>query len=148
MEVLETLCVALGFATLAGLNLYLVVLVTGNVVAEGPAAARAVHEVADILLLAAPEPAHAALLARLLPAVGVDMAVGIERRDELVAVPGRTVRMLLGARQIEADLLQTHGCLLCPVASGIEYRLATALMSVNGSAYVRGRMRGSEGTGP
>ena len=29
MEVLETLCVALGFATLAGLNLYLVVLVTG-----------------------------------------------------------------------------------------------------------------------
>ena len=35
MEVLETLCVALGFATLAGLNLYLVVLVTGLAINQG-----------------------------------------------------------------------------------------------------------------
>ncbi len=35
METLETLCVALGFATLAGLNLYLVVLVTGLAINQG-----------------------------------------------------------------------------------------------------------------
>jgi len=35
MEVLETLCIALGFATLAGLNLYLVVLVTGLAINQG-----------------------------------------------------------------------------------------------------------------
>lgn len=35
MEILETLCVALGFATLAGLNLYLVVLVTGLAINQG-----------------------------------------------------------------------------------------------------------------
>lgn len=35
METLETLCVALGFATLAGLNLYLVVLVTGLAIHQG-----------------------------------------------------------------------------------------------------------------
>ncbi|MEX2579187.1 MAG: DUF4126 domain-containing protein [Verrucomicrobiales bacterium] len=35
MEVLETLAVALGFATLAGLNLYLVVLVTGLAINQG-----------------------------------------------------------------------------------------------------------------
>src|SRR6056297_2147842 len=35
MEVLETLAVALGFATLAGLNLYLVVFVTGLAINQG-----------------------------------------------------------------------------------------------------------------
>jgi len=35
MEVIETLCVALGFATLAGLNLYLVVFVTGLAINQG-----------------------------------------------------------------------------------------------------------------
>src|SRR5690606_36446179 len=35
MEVLETLAVALGFATLAGLNLYLVVLVSGLAIQQG-----------------------------------------------------------------------------------------------------------------
>ena len=35
MEILETLCVALGFATLAGLNLYLVVFVTGLAINQG-----------------------------------------------------------------------------------------------------------------
>ena len=35
MEILETLAVALGFATLAGLNLYLVVLVTGLAINQG-----------------------------------------------------------------------------------------------------------------
>lgn len=35
MEVLETLAVALGFATLAGLNLYLVILLTGTAINQG-----------------------------------------------------------------------------------------------------------------
>lgn len=35
MQTLETLCVALGFATLSGLNLYLVVLVTGIAIQQG-----------------------------------------------------------------------------------------------------------------
>jgi len=35
MEAIETLCVTLGFATLAGLNLYLVVLVTGLAINQG-----------------------------------------------------------------------------------------------------------------
>lgn len=35
MEVIETLCVALGFATLVGLNLYLVVFVTGLAIQQG-----------------------------------------------------------------------------------------------------------------
>jgi len=35
MEILETLAVALGFATLAGINLYLVVFVTGLAINQG-----------------------------------------------------------------------------------------------------------------
>lgn len=52
MEVLETLAVALGFATLAGLNLYLVVLVTGLAINQGWVDVSATYP--DLLVLGDP----------------------------------------------------------------------------------------------
>lgn len=52
MEVLETLCVALGFATLAGLNLYLVVFVTGLAINQGWVDVSATYP--DLLVLGDP----------------------------------------------------------------------------------------------
>src|ERR1043166_2809637 len=70
----------------------LVVLLGGLVVIEHPArvllAAGFVHQLAELLLVA-PEPADAAMLAVLAPQLGTDAPVGIERRHELIAVPRR-----------------------------------------------------------
>lgn len=52
METLETLCVALGFATLAGLNLYLVVFVTGLAIQQGWVDVSATYP--DLLVLGDP----------------------------------------------------------------------------------------------
>lgn len=52
MEAIETLCVALGFATLAGLNLYLVVLVTGVAINQGWVDVSATYP--DLLVLGDP----------------------------------------------------------------------------------------------
>ena len=66
-------------------------------------------EMADVFLLAAPEADDAAMVAMLLPALGIEMAVVVERRGEAIAVavaafgkPGR-------AGEIEADGLQAFG---------------------------------------
>ena len=90
----------------------LVVLVAGYVVAEGPAAAGTVDEMADVLDLRPPEAADAALVTRLLPGLGVDVPARRQRRQELVAVPRRPHGVFLGPGEVQADLLQSgagHG---------------------------------------
>src|SRR3569623_1927669 len=81
-----------------------------QVVIEHPAAvlgaARLVHEEADLVGLGAPEAADAAMRTILHPLRIVDMPVGLERRDEFVAVPRRTLRKLLRAGEVEPDALE------------------------------------------
>src|SRR5215475_2851304 len=88
----------------------LVILFRRFVIVEHPArmlrATRLVHELADLVVLLAPEAAHAAMLAVCPPQDGVDMALCIERRHELVAVLLRAQGELLRARKIEADALE------------------------------------------
>jgi hypothetical protein len=49
--------------------------------------ARPLHQEAVLVFLALPEPAHAAMIAVLLPKRGVDVAFGVERRDEFIPMP-------------------------------------------------------------
>ena len=62
------------------------------VVVEHPAgvlgAAGLVDQAADLLVVAVPEPADAAMLAVLLPELRVDVPLAVERSHELVAVAG------------------------------------------------------------
>ena len=67
--------------------------------------ARLVQQMSN-LFLAAPETAHAAIVAMLAPKRRVDMAVAIERRHEFVAVPGRSGRKFLGARDLEPNAFE------------------------------------------
>ena len=88
----------------------LVVVLGAPIVVEHPAGvlrpARLVHEEADLVLLAIPEPADPAVAPVLLPLRLIDVAVGLERRDELVAVPRRALRKLLRAGEVEPDALE------------------------------------------
>ena len=89
-----------GFVVVAGFR----------VVIEHPArmlgAARLVHQTADLVRLVVPEPAHAAVVAMLLPELAVDVAVVVERSDELVAMPRRSGRKLLRPGKFEANALE------------------------------------------
>src|SRR6266446_7033331 len=77
----------------------LVVIFSRRVVVEHPAgmlgAARLVHQASDLIILAAPESAHAAMLAMLAPQVGIDVPACVERGDKLIAVPVRAQREVL-----------------------------------------------------
>src|SRR5664280_3714663 len=88
----------------------LVVVDPGWVVVEDPArmlgATRLVHQKADLVIVAFPEPAHAAMLALALPELHVDMALVVERGDEFVTMKLRALRELLGAGKIEPDALE------------------------------------------
>ena len=65
------------------------------------------NEVADIIFLALPEPAHPALIAVGLPFAGVDIAIAVERCGELIAVLGAALREVVVAGEFETDSL--HG---------------------------------------
>src|ERR1035437_2941934 len=109
----------------------LVVVGPGWVVVEYPArmlgSARLVHQKADLVVLAFPEPAHAAMLVVASPARHVDMALVVERGDEFVTMALRALRELLGAGKIEPDAFERvrqrgHGNLhsqagpfICPI---------------------------------
>src|SRR5450755_4519287 len=79
----------------------LVVVDPGWIVVEDPArmlgSARLMHQKADLVVLAFPKPAHAAMLAIALPELHVDMALVVERSDEFVTMTLRTLREFLGA---------------------------------------------------
>src|ERR1035438_10365253 len=79
----------------------LVVVDPGWIVVEDPArmlgSAWLVHQKADLVVLAFPEPAHAAMLAIALPELHVDMALVVERSDEFVTMTLRALREFLGA---------------------------------------------------
>src|SRR5664279_6513693 len=115
----------------------LVVVDPGWVVVEDPArmlgATRLVHQKADLVVLAFPEPAHAAMLALALPELHVDMALVIERGDEFVTMKLRALRELLGAGKIEPDALERvrqrgHGN-LHPQAGSFICHIITASVS-------------------
>src|SRR5262249_20050246 len=88
----------------------LVIVLGGLVVVENPARvlgpSRLMHETAEFVVLALPEPAHAAMPAMLAPELGIDAAVGAQRRHKFVAVPGRALREFLRAGEIEADAFE------------------------------------------
>ncbi len=87
-----------------------VVVLGGVVIVENPArvlgAAGLVNELTELVVLAAPEPPHAAIGPVLAPEFDIDMVVVVERGDELIAVLGRTVGEFLRTRQVEADALE------------------------------------------
>src|SRR5665811_1955649 len=109
----------------------LVVVGPGWIVVEDPArmlgSARLVHQEADLVVRAFPEPAHAAMLAIVSPERHVDMALVVERGDEFVAMALRALREFLGAGKIEPNALERvrqrgHGNLhsqagpfICPI---------------------------------
>ena len=61
---------------------------------------------ADLVLFAIPEAADPAMAAVLLPLLLVDVAIGLERRDEFVTVPRGALRKLLRAGEVEPDALE------------------------------------------
>src|SRR5262245_47524044 len=88
----------------------LVVVLRRLVIVEQPAhvlgAARFVDQAAELVILALPEPAHAAVLAVSVPQLGIDAPIGVERGDEFVAVAVGARREFLRASEIEPDALE------------------------------------------
>src|SRR5664279_327977 len=88
----------------------LVVVLGGLIVVEHPArmlrATRLVHQETVFVVLAFPEPAHAAMLALALPELHVDVGRAVERGDEFITVALRALREFLGAGQIEPDAFE------------------------------------------
>ena len=100
---------SLGVEAVAGL----VVLVAGDVVVEGPGAARSPDQVAVLMLLAGAEADHAAEGAVLLPGDRIDVVVFRERRDELVAdlrAAGRVPGSRASSRRIRRKERGRVGC--------------------------------------
>ena len=97
----------------------LVIVGAAVVVVEHPArvlgAARLVDETADLLVLAVPEPADAAMLAVFLPELRIDMPLAVERSDELVAVARRAGRKFLERARCILMRLSTCGRVMKPV---------------------------------
>src|SRR5262249_21321095 len=87
-----------------------IVLLGDALVIEHPArvagAARAVHQMSELVRLALPEAPHAAVVAVLAPQIDVDVAAVIERSDELVAMARGARRKFLRAGQIEPDAFE------------------------------------------
>ena len=79
-----------------------------EVVMEGPADVARMDEVAVLVVLARIEIEHGAFGALLVELIHIDAAEAVERRDELVAVPGVALRELGRAGKFETDTLQ-HG---------------------------------------
>ncbi len=87
----------------------LVILHVFRIVIEDPASARTaglVRQTADLVVLALPESAHAAVVAVLAPGFLVNVTLGVERGDELVAMLCGPLRELPGAGEVEPDALE------------------------------------------
>jgi hypothetical protein len=69
-------------------------------------AARLVEQAAELVILALPEPTHAAVLAVSVPQLGIDAPIGVERGDKFVAVAVGARREFLRAGEIEPDALE------------------------------------------
>ena len=81
----------------------LVIILTFNVVVERPRPSRTMDQVAQFLFFISPEPTHAAMLALFLPDRGINMPGIVQRGSELIPMTGGPLRVLLRARQIEAN---------------------------------------------
>jgi hypothetical protein len=70
----------------------LVVIVPIGIVVEHPAGmlspARLMDQVSDLVVLSLPKSANATLVAMGLPSLGIDMSLGVQRSNELIAVIG------------------------------------------------------------
>ena len=98
----------------------LVVIIALGIVVEHPpgmlGTTRLMDQASGLVLLTLPKSANATLVAMGLPSLGIDMSLGVQRSNELIAVILRSSRMLLRARKLEADRFQRaliiHGQLL------------------------------------
>src|SRR5262249_9660556 len=92
-----------------------VVIFRSLIVIEHPSAvlrsARPVQQEAVLIILTFRKSSHAAKIAMPFPRGDIDMAITIERSDELVAIPLGALGELLGASEIEPDTFETarHG---------------------------------------
>jgi hypothetical protein len=64
---------------------------------------RLMDQASGLVLFALPKSANATLVAMSLPSLGIDMSLGVQRSNELIAVILRSFRMLLRAGKLEAD---------------------------------------------
>ena len=77
-----------------------------DVVVEGPHVAALVYDVPDFLALVRPEAAYATALAQLFPRIEVDVALGVEGRNEIVAALSAALGKIMVARQFETHTTQ------------------------------------------
>lgn len=88
-----------------------VIILSRLVVIENPAAmlgpTRLVDQKTEFVWLTFPKPAHATVVALLLPERGVDVAFAIQGRDKFITMPRRALGKLLGSGEIEPDAFET-----------------------------------------
>ena len=83
-----------------------------DVIVECPRAAGLPDQVAQFVLVGAPEAGDAATLTHLLPLFRLNPVHVVERGDQQVAMSAAAVGKLLVARKFQADLFQGHVLLL------------------------------------
>src|SRR3954471_10736500 len=85
----------------------LVVIIALGIVVEHPpgmlGTARLMDQASGPVLFALPKSTNATLVAMGLPSLRIDMSLGVQRSNELIAVILRSFRMLLRAGKLEAD---------------------------------------------
>ena len=85
----------------------LVVIIPLGIIVEHPpgmlGASRPMDQTSGLVILALPKPANTTLVAMGLPGLGIDMSLGVQRSNELIAVVLRSFRMLLRAGKLETD---------------------------------------------
>src|SRR5262245_47946992 len=91
---------------IAGLVVVLRGLVIVETTARGLGTAGPVDEAAELVVLAIPESAHAAMFAVFPPKFDIDVSIGIERSDEFIAMLVRARGKFLRAGEVEPDTLE------------------------------------------
>lgn len=88
----------------------LVIGIRSLVIVEHPASvlltARLADKKAVFILLTFPKSSDTAMIPVVLPELGVDMTIAVERRDEFVSVSRGALGELLGASEIEPDAFE------------------------------------------
>ncbi|MFT6671159.1 MAG: hypothetical protein ACJAVZ_002631, partial [Afipia broomeae] len=69
-------------------------------------AARSVDEAADLVVFAIPKSANAAIVSILLPQHRIDMALSIQRGDEIISMPGGAIGEFPGAGKMKQDAIE------------------------------------------
>ncbi len=86
----------------------IVVFITVNVIVECPTTTRLSDQVTRLGILARPEAQHTALIAALVPFLGIDVAVIIERCCEFISTNGAPGREIMVTGQFQPDFIYRH----------------------------------------